>query len=376
MTDMPRKILLNPGPGTTSQSVKDALVVEDICPREKEFQEVMENLRRDLVKVVHAGNDYDCVMFAGSGTAVMDACINSVVPPDKKILIVNNGAYGMRLAAIAKAYGIAVEEMKFAWDSPPSLQAIEEKLASDADGSIACIAMVHHETTTGLLNPVKETGALAQRYGKTFIVDGISSYAAIPIDIEACHIDYLLSTSNKCIQGMAGISFVIAKISALESAGKFPSRSYYLDLCEQYAYMKRTGQMTFTAPVQIVYALQQAVKEYFDEGAEKRRARYSENWDTLYEGLAKLGFQFLLKPEHESKILLSVREPTHPDFDFNVLHDRLYARGFTIYPGKIDNTKTFRLAVIGDLRKQDMLDFRVALEETLAGMGIQHPLYI
>ncbi len=371
----PRKILLNPGPGTTSQGVKDALVVEDICPREKEFQEVMESLRRDLVKVVHQGKDYDCVMFAGSGTAVMDACINSVVPPGKKILIVNNGAYGTRLVSIAKAYGIEVEELNFDWDAPPSLEVLEKKLSSDENNAIDCIAMVHHETTTGLLNPVKEIGEIARRFGKTFIVDAISSYAAIPMEIEKLNIDYMLSTSNKCIQGMAGISFVIAKISALESAAKFPSRSYYLDLCEQYAYMKRTGQMTFTAPVQIVYALQQAVKEYFEEGAEKRRARYSENWETLYKGLSDLGFQFLLKPEYESKILLSVREPTHPDFDFDTLHDRLYAKGFTIYPGKIANTKTFRLAVIGDLRKQDMVEFVDALKTTLEEMGIDQQLY-
>jgi len=374
MENTPRKILLNPGPGTTSQSVKDALVVEDICPREKEFQEVMENLRRDLVKVVHSGDKYDCVMFAGSGTAIMDACINSVVAPDKKILIVNNGAYGKRLAEIARAYCIEVEEVKFDWDSPPSLEAIEDRLKSCGD-SIDSIAMVHHETTTGLLNPVREVGAIADQYGKTFIVDAISTYAAIPIDVEELKIDYLLSTSNKCIQGMAGISFAIARNSALEEAAEFPSRSYYLDLCKQHSYMKRTGQMTFTAPVQIVYALQQAVKEYFEEGGERRRARYAENWDALCQGLSGLGFRFLLKPEHESKILLSVHEPNHPDFDFDDLHDRLYAKGFTIYPGKIETTKSFRLAVIGDLKKQDMLDFLSALETALKDMGVMNQLY-
>lgn len=363
-----RKILLNPGPATTTDTVKRALVVPDICPREKEFQTLMQGICRDLARVVNAGADYTCVLFAGSGTAVMDAAVNSVVPPGKKIAILNNGAYGARLVDIARAYGIGAVALAAPWDAPCDLAKIAAAVAGD--DQIACLAAVHHETTTGLRNPIAELGRIAADNGCRFIVDAISSYAGIPIDMPALGIDFLLSTSNKCIQGMAGLAFVICRTEALEAIGPYPQRSFYLNLYQQYEGFRRTGQMPFTPPVQVMYALRQAVDEYFEEGAQGRYARYTRNWQTLRAGLKRLGFQFLLKPEDESHILTTVLEPADPRFSFNLLHDLLYARGFTIYPGKIGQRNTFRLANMGAIDTTDIDAFLAACTEVLSKMGV------
>lgn len=368
-----RKVLLNPGPGTTSQSVKNSLIVPDICPREKEFQAVIKRLRSDLVRVVHGGQDYSCILIAGSGTSVMDACINSVVPSSGKILIINNGIYGRRMVDIAKIYGIAIKELSYQSNQIPSSHELEKTLESEKD--ITCIAMIHHETTTGILNPIQDIGAIAKKYGKVFVVDAISSYAAIPINVKELNIDFLLSSSNKCIQGMAGIGFVIANKRELDNLKNYPKRSYYLNLSENYSFLERTGQMQFTAPPQVIYALSQATQEYFEEGGENRWARYKDNWETLRKGVQEMGFELIIKLEHQSKILMSLREPTHPDYDFDLLHDQLYEKGFTIYPGRLMDEKTLRLAVIGDLYKEDMHNFLSAFKSSLDGFGIKNNLY-
>jgi 2-aminoethylphosphonate-pyruvate transaminase len=362
MKRIKRNILLNPGPATTTDTVKYSLVVPDICPREKEFSQIMDQIRKDLVKIVNGDDQYTSILFAGSGTAVMDSVINSVVPKNKKIAIIVNGAYGERFIKIAKAYKIPYMPVEFEWGKELDLKKIEDVLMGDR--SIGCIALVHHETTTGILNPVNDVGDLAKRYNCVFIVDAISSFAGMPIDILESHADFLLSTSNKCIQGIAGIAFIICKKSALETIKNYEKRSYYLDLYNQYSYIEETGQTPFTPPVQVVYALQQAIKEYFEEGGEQRYIRYSENWKILRSGLNDLGFTLLLPEESESHILLTVLEPEDPNYDFNQMHDYLYQRGFTIYPGKI-NQKSFRLANMGAIYPKDIKDFLKVLKQYL-----------
>jgi 2-aminoethylphosphonate aminotransferase len=354
MKRIERKILLNPGPATTTDTVKYSLVVPDICPREKEFSHVMEGIRNDLVKIVHGDEGYTSVLFAGSGTAVMDSVINSVVPGDKKVAIIVNGAYGERFVRIARAYKIPHVPIGFEWGEELDLKKIEDVVRRDR--SICCLVLVHHETTTGILNPLNEVGELAKRYNCVFVVDAISSFAGIPIDIHESHADFLLSTSNKCIQGIAGIAFVICRKSALEKIKGFEKRSFYLDLYSQYSSIEETGQTPFTPPVQVVYALQQAIREYFEEGGEERYRRYTENWKTLRSGLKELGFSLLLPEESESHILLTVLEPEDPHYSFEQLHDYLYQRGFTIYPGKIGR-KTFRLATMGAIYPRDIKEF-------------------
>jgi len=358
-----RNILLNPGPGTTSETVKQALVVADICPREKEFETLLDSVREDLPKVIHGGDDYIAVCFTASGTGGDEAAITSAVPKGNKILVVENGAYGTRMKHIAQTYGIDVVEYKIPYGDFPDVDAIERLLQENSN--VSHIAMVHHETTTGMLNPVREVIKMAHKYGVEVIVDAMSSYAGIQIHAKEWDIDYLVSTSNKCIQGMAGLTFVIFKKSFLDKI-KDNKRSYYLDIYSQYMGFKNTRQMQFTPPVQIIYALRQALDEYFAETGEKRSLRYTDNWSILYHGMKELGFQMLLPYEQESKILMAIKEPTDSNFSFDAMHDYLYERGFTIYPGKGAKEATFRLAVIGDLYPDDMRSFLIEMKNFLA----------
>ncbi len=365
-----RNILLNPGPATTTDSVKNALVVPDICPREKEFGDLMQMIRRDLIKIAGGDERYTSILFAGSGTATMDSVISSAVPYNKKVLIIINGAYGIRFSEIAKTYNIEVVEVRFEFGKNIELDQIEKVLKKDED--IACIAVTHHETTVGILNPLQEIGKLSKKYNKIFIVDTISSFAGVPIDIKEFNIDFMMSTSNKCIQGMAGIAFVICKKAALEKLKFIKPRSYYLDLYSQYEYLEKNNQTRFTPPVQIFYALQQAIKEFFEEGAENRFNRYRNNYRVLKEGLTKLGFKFLMGDNiRESNILTTVYYINHPNFNFNILHDKLYDRGFTIYPGKITKLDTFRIAVMGAIDKLDIKNFLKNLEDVLKEMKVR-----
>jgi len=367
-TSIKRNILLNPGPATTTDSVKMAMVVPDICPREQDFVNIMSEVMAGLLRVVGADEEYDCVIFAGSGTAIMDSVINSVVPLQGKLLIINNGAYGERIVNIAAAYNIEYVELEFPWTEQPELSLIEETLKRDI--SITHIALVHHETTTGLLNPLKDIGAISHAFGKSLICDAISSFAGIPINIGENNIDYLMSTSNKCIQGMAGCSFAICKNSEIIKSQNIPKRSFYLNLYNQHKYFQKQGEMQFTPPVQVMYALKQAISEYFEEGGTERYKRYCKNWDILTEGLTRMGFDLLLGKELQSKLLVTVIEPEHEKYNFYLMHDLLYKRSFTIYPGKIGNFNTFRIAVMGAIDSQDIKRFLNALREVLHIMNV------
>lgn len=347
-----------------------AQLVPDICPREAEFVDVLCHVRGELANIVGGTpKSHVTVLFGGSGTAVMDAAINSAVPPGKTIVVVNNGFYGKRLADIARIYQISLREIKIPWDRPADVEQVREAVA---DPSVGALAFVHHETTTGLLNPLEELVNVGKEAGCMVIVDAISSYAGIHIDVSRTPVDFLLSTSNKCIQGMAGVAFVIAQKESLEQIREFPPRSYYLNVWQQYEKFEETGEMRFTPPVQVIYALKQAMAELRTEGGvPARQERYRKNYQTLKRGLADLGFNFLLAPEYESHILLTVLEPEDQNFNFRVLHDKLKSRGFTIYPGKLSGAKTFRLAVMGDIYNADIKDFLAALEESLGQMGIK-----
>ena len=351
MKKVERKILLNPGPATTTDTVKNAMVVSDICPREEEFGQLIEGIKADLVKVVHGEGEYKCALFAASGTGGLEAAITSSVPEGKKLLVVENGAYGARMVKIAETFGIPVVHYKMEYGDYPDVTKIEEFIKADKD--ISHLAIVHHETTTGMLNPIQEVCDLAHANDIQVIVDCMSSYAGIPIDVKKWKAEYIISSSNKCIQGMAGLVFVIFKESLLLEIQK-QKRSFYFNLYNQLVGFEKTGQMQFTPPVQVCYALRQAIDEYFEETEQGRWSRYQENWDVMVEGLQNLGFSFLLPYEQQSKILLAVIEPKSEKYDFNEMHDFLYNKGITIYPGKGASKATFRLSVLGDLYKEDI----------------------
>jgi 2-aminoethylphosphonate aminotransferase len=315
-----------------------------------------------LVKVVHGEGTHIAALFTASGTGGLEAAITSAVPREKKLLVVENGAYGTRMVKLANTFGIEVVRYQLTYGDYPNLKEIEALLTSQKN--ISHLAVVHHETTTGMLNPVQEICDLAHHFNVEVIVDCMSSYAGIPINVNEWNAEYIISSSNKCIQGMPGLVFVIFKEALLEKI-KDTGRSFYFDIYNQYTGFEKTGQMQFTPPVQVAYALRQAIDEYFEETEKGRWKRYTENYDTLYNGLKQLGFIFLLTDEQQSKILLAIKEPQHPNYNFDTMHDYLYARGFTIYPGKGAKEATFRLSVLGDLHPPDIEAFLKCLESYL-----------
>jgi len=363
---MKRNILLNPGPATTSIGVKKAQLVPDICPREKEFGNLMESISLDLTKIAGGDDSYACILMAGSGTAGMDAAVNSVI--NGRVLIINNGAYGERFIKIAKAYSIDFKEIFFDWGEEVNTSKIEKELMNDT--TIKYIIAVHHETTTGILNPIKRIGELARKYGCVFIVDTVSSFAGVPFNIKEYNIDFMISTSNKCIQGMPGVCFIVCKRSELEKTKDYKPRSFYLNLYRNYEYFQQNKQTPFTPPVQTIYALRKAIDEFLIEGPDKRYKRYLQNNAILNQGMEALGFKKTFKNFKESGLLTTFWEPTDSNYSFDKMHDLLYKKGFTIYPGKIKE-KTFRLANMGEIYPKDIKGFLKAMKTVIKEMNIK-----
>lgn len=367
-----RNILLNPGPSTTTDTVKYAQVVPDICPREKEFAGLMKGLREDLVRIVHGDTQkYTSVLFCGSGTLNIDVCLNSLLPADKKILVVNNGAYSTRAVEICEHYGMPHIDLKFPVDQQPDLALVEKTLRDNPD--IALVHTTHNETGTGILNPIREIGALAHRYGAVFTVDTTSTYAMRPIDIEADNIDFCMASAQKGLMAMTGLSFVVGNRALIEASAAYPTRSYYCNLFLQYDYFEKTGEMHFTPPVQTIYAALQALKEYWAEGEEAKWARHTRVFNAIHAGLDELGFRDAVRREWQSGLVVSVVYPDDPNWNFEKVHDYCYERGFTIYPGKISTTNTFRLCALGAIDEADIRDFFVVFRAALKELGVQTP---
>lgn len=370
---MKRNILLNPGPSTTTDTVKMAQVVPDICPREKEFADMMKSFRRDLLKVVHAdSNKYTSVLFCGSGTLNIDVCLNSLLPESKKVLIVNNGAYSTRAAEICEYYRLPYIDLQFPVDELPELLLIEETLKKNPD--IALVHTTHNETGTGILNPIKEIGALAHKYDAVFTVDTTSTLAMRPIDMEKENIDFCMASAQKGLMAMTGLSFIIGKKDIIEASKNYPKRSYYCNLYLQYEYFEKTGEMHFTPPVQTVYAAVQAMKEYFEEGEEAKWQRHTRVFNAIHDGLSELGFREVIKREWQAGLVVSVFYPHDENWDFMKIHDYCYEKGFTIYPGKISGADTFRLCALGAIDQSDIEDFFVVFREALAFYNVAVPI--
>lgn len=368
-----RNILLNPGPATTTDSVKMAQVVPDICPREKEFASMMKKMREDLVRIVHGDlNKYTSVLFCGSGTLNIDVCINSLLPAEKKVLIINNGAYSTRAAEVCEYYNLPFIDLKFPVDELPDLSIVEQTLKENPD--IALVHTTHNETGTGILNPIREIGALVHRYGAVFTVDTTSTYAMRPIDIEKDNIDFCMASAQKGIMAMTGLSFVIGNTEIIRKSAQYPKRSYYCNLYLQYHFFETTGEMHFTPPVQTIYAARQAIDEYFAEGEQAKWQRHLSVFEAIHEGLDRLGFQDMIRRELQAGLVVSVKYPDDANWNFEKVHDYCYERGFTIYPGKISTQNTFRLCALGAITAKDIEDFFVVLEEALNAYNIKIPV--
>lgn len=368
-----RNILLNPGPATTTDTVKMAQVVPDICPREKEFADKMKQLRMDLLDIVHANpSKYTSVLFCGSGTINIDVCLNSLLPDGKKVLVVNNGAYSTRAVEVCDYYGLPHIDLKSSVFDIPNLFDVEDVLSKDKD--IAVVYTTHHETGTGILNPIREIGALAHKYNAIFVVDTTSSLAMIPIDIERDNIDFCMASAQKGIMAMSGLSFIIGNKYEIEKSKNYPKRSYYCNLFLQYDFFERTGEMHFTPPVQTVYAAIQGLKEYFEEGEINKWQRHIRVSDAIHEGLSELGFKEVVRPDIQSGLVVSVLYPDDKNWSFEKVHDYCYDNGFTIYPGKISTTNTFRLCSLGAIDKPDIVEFFKVLKQALIHYNIDIPV--
>ena len=348
-----RNILLNPGPATTTDSVKYAQVVPDICPREKEFERIMFELGQELVRVVHGDlNEYTAVLFCGSGTICIDSCINSLVPANKKILVINNGAYSQRAVDVCEYYHLDYVNLKLSNLEPVDVTQVEKVLDSDKD--ISVVYVCHHETGTGILNPISEIGEVAHKHGAIIIVDTISSYAMIPINLNTDNLDFIMGSAQKGLMSMTGLSFVIGKTDLIEASKDYPTRSYYTNLYMQYDFIKRKGEMHFTPPVQTIYATRQAMKEYWEIGETAKWERHQRVWNAICDGIESLGLELLIPREKQSRLVVAVKYPDNPNWDFDRIHDYCYEHGFTIYPGKISDMNTFRLCALGDLDVDDI----------------------
>ena len=351
-------ILLTPGPLTTSQTVKEAMLT-DWCTWDEAYNlHIVEEIRKSLVSLAtqHTG-DYTSILLQGSGTYCVEAVIGSVIKPGDKLLILSNGAYGDRMGNIAEYHGISYDMLAFDETEQVSVSYVDDYLSHNAE--ITHVAVVHCETTTGVFNPLKEIAHLVKMHGKKLIVDAMSSCGGVPLDVHELGIDFLISSANKCIQGVPGFGFIIARRSELLHC-KGVSKSLSLNIYDQWEAMEKGhGKWRFTSPTHVVRAFKQAMDELAEEGGvEARHIRYCENHRVLVDGMRSLGFQTLLPDEIQSPVITSFLYP-YADFNFKAFYTQLKERGFVIYPGKISQADTFRIGNIGDVHPED---FRQLIE--------------
>ena len=354
--------MLTPGPLTTTETVKNAMM-SDWCTWDKDYNEgVVEVIRKELVGIASSRlEEYTAVLMQGSGTFCVEATLGSTVRPDDHLLVAANGAYGKRMGVIAEYYKLNCHVMKFDETEAVDPSAIDAYLTEHKE--VTHVSVVHCETTTGVLNPLEEIAAVVKRHGKTLIVDAMSSFGGVPIDMAALGIDFLISSANKCIQGVPGFGFIIAHRSLLEQC-KGVARSLSLDIYDQWETMEKGhGKWRFTSPTHVVRAFMQALTELKAEGGvAARHARYCENHRVLVEGMRSLGYKTLLPDEWQSPIITSFYYPS-ASFDFQSFYQQLKAKGFVIYPGKISQADTFRIGNIGDVHPDDFRRLVDAIRE-------------
>ncbi|HEH9429947.1 TPA: 2-aminoethylphosphonate--pyruvate transaminase [Aeromonas sobria] len=364
-------LLLTPGPLSTTATVRAAML-QDSCTWDADYNlGVVEPIRRELVRLATGPeyeSDYSAVLLQGSGSYVVESVLGSAIGADECLLIINNGAYGARMGEMARCLGLRHHELDCGETTRPEPAAIEAMLARHPE--ITHLAMVHCETTTGMLNPLDEVAELCQRRGIRLIVDAMSSFGGIPIDMGRLGIEFLISSANKCIQGVPGFGFVIARRAALAAcAGR--ARSVSLDLHAQWQTMEQQGgKWRFTSPTHTVLAFAQALRELDEEGGiAARHQRYSENQRTLVAGMAALGFAPLLPEKWQSPIITAFYSPAHPDYRFADFYQRLKAQGFVIYPGKVSQADCFRIGNIGDVTPERVRNLLAAMASACYWQG-------
>ncbi len=371
MTNIPQwkdKILFTPGPLTTSRTVKQAML-KDLGSRDFEFIKIVKEIRQKLLEIAEvADNEYETILMQGSGTFSIEAVLSSTVPPDGKVLLIINGSYGKRMAHICEVLNIQTQLLSYPENTNPDLTKIDRILSEDAD--ITNIAVVHCETTTGIINPIEELGLLAKQYQKSYFVDAMSSFGAVPININQCHIDFLVSSANKCIEGVPGFAFIIAKKSSLLDTEGY-ARSVSFNILAQWQGLEKNGQFRFTPPTHSLIAFHQALLEFEQEGGVTGRAnRYRHNYQTLVQGMRQMGFREYLHPDKQGYIITSFLYPDHANFDFQLFYETLNNKNYVIYPGKLSEANSFRIGNIGRIFASDVQDLLAAVKQTLKDMSV------
>jgi 2-aminoethylphosphonate-pyruvate transaminase len=358
-------ILLNPGPANTSPRVRQALLTPDLCHREPEFFEVMRECRERLVRVAGVAPAFGTVLFTGSGTAAVEATLAAAVPDDRALLVVNNGVYGDRIGRIARAHRIPTETLAYDVTTPAAPADVARVLREHPE--ISHVAVVHHETTTGLLNPVEAIADVAAAAGRRVVVDAMSSLFGEPLAVDREGIDFVTASANKCLQGIPGVSFVLARRRALEALQGRAPRSVYLDLWNHWATQEQDNT-PFTPAVQVLHAMREALAELEEEGVATRIARYAENCRVLRRGMAALGFEIVVPEGARSNILTTFR--LRPGLGYDALHDAMKRRGYVIYAGQGEiRTYAFRVSNMGTLTPKDMQAVVTAFAECLAELA-------
>ena len=364
------KPLFTPGPLTTSATVKEAML-SDLGSRDVAFVRAVGEIRSGLLELAGVSKEegWESVLMQGSGTFSVESVLSSSIPQNGVLLVARNGAYGERIATIARCHGIPVHEVICGEGEPVEPAAVEAAL--DGHPELTHLAIVHCETTSGVLNPVEAVGALAAARGVTYFIDSMSAFGAVPIDLEACHVDFLVSSANKCIEGVPGFGFALCRRAALDDC-EGRARSLSLDLFAQWKGLDTNGQFRFTPPTHALLAFHRALFELEEEGGVSgRQARYQTNHARILSGIQALGLEAYVPEEHQCWIITSIRYPESEGFNFDVLYERLNERGFVIYPGKVTDADCFRIGNIGRLFPEDMDALLTALGGVLAEMGVR-----
>ena len=366
-------LLLTPGPLSTTQTVREAMM-QEFSTWDVDYNSIVQSIRERLVSLATCDSinpgAYTATLMPGSGTFVVESVIGSVIPPNGRLLVLNNGAYGERITKISRMLGIDTVELHQAEIESTGLGQVEQMVANDQ--GITHVAMVHCETTTGMLNPVEAVGKIVRRHGRVFILDAMSSFGGIPMSMESTGAHYLISSANKCIQGVPGFGFVVADRATLGGTEGW-ARSHSLDLLDQWREMEaKGGKWRFTSPTHVVSAFSQALDELEAEGGiDARHKRYIANQKTMVKGMRDIGFLTLIKDEVQSPIITSFYYPDSAGFDFQKLYDALKSRGFVIYPGKVSHAQCFRIGSIGDVHPSDMIELIGHVSEVISEMGVR-----
>lgn len=361
--------LLTPGPLTTAESVRHAMARRDWGSRDKAFIAMNLEMRERLVALAGAEETHVCVPLQGSGTFTVEATIGTLVPREGRLLVLVNGAYGTRMVQMAHVMGRAVEALEWPEDERADPKAVGERLAGD--DAVTHVAVVHCETTSGILNPIEEVAEVVAAHGRSLIIDSMSAFGALPLDARRVPFAAVAASANKCLEGVPGVGFAIIARDVLEQCSA-NAHSLSLDLYGQWQDFEKNGQWRFTPPTHVVAGFMQALDEHAAEGGVAGRgARYARNHEVLVNGMEALGFRCLLPRAVQAPIIVTFHMPSDPKFDFTEFYERLSQKGFLIYPGKLTLADSFRVGCIGHLGEAEIGAALEAIADVLDEMGVR-----